>query len=154
MHPLDVHMTVAFLGGVDESAALAAWALTDELRQPPLTVRLSGLTPMGNPRRPTALSVMVSEGQEEACALISLLRGPMIDAAGGRPDRRPPKPHITIGRPARRASSSERKRLMAWGESVPALDVELTLDEIALYTWSAERKERKFQMTRKRQLSP
>lgn len=153
IHPDDVHLSVAFFGDVSEEAARRAWAIAEAYHHPPLAVRLSGLAPMGNPRRPTALSVMLSEGHDEVCALIAGLRGPMAKAAGAREDDRPPKPHITVARPPRKATGEARRRAVRWAERHPPLDVPLTLNDIALYTWSEERKERKFRIAERRSMS-
>lgn len=143
MHPEDVHLTVAFFGGVDEDAALRGWAVGAAARSAPISVRLSGLAPMGNPRRPTALSVVLDQGREEAIALIASMKDDMLSAAGARSDTRAIKPHITVARPPRKASAAERKRAVAWAEDVDPVGVAVTLDRVALYTWSEDRRERK-----------
>lgn len=152
IHPDDLHLSVAFLGDVSEEAARRAWAIAEAYHHAPLSVRLSGLAPMGNPRRPTALSVLLSDGHDEVCALIAALRGPMARAAGTREDDRPPKPHITVARPPRKAPGEARRQAVRWAESHAPLDVPLTLSDIALYTWSAERNERKFQIAVQRSM--
>jgi 2'-5' RNA ligase len=146
-------MTVAFLGGVGEQAAERAWAVTEGFDHAPITVRLSGLAPMGNPRRPTALSVLLGEGRDETIRLIAALQDPMLEAAGAPPARRSIKPHITVARPPRKANAAMRKRAVAWAESVPPIDTEVTIDRVALYTWSTDRRERKFRVVHERALS-
>lgn len=152
VHPRDLHLTVAFFGGVGEEAALRAWALAEGVSHAPVSVRLSGLAPMGNPRRPTALSVVLDEGRDEAMALIGTLKDDMLAAAGARPDTRPIHPHITVARPPRKVSAEERKRAVTWAEGVAPIGVSVTLDRIALYTWSEDRREQKFRVVADRAL--
>ncbi len=140
VHPADLHVTVAFFGEAGEEAALAAWHVAEGFEHAPVTVRLSGLAPMGNPRRPTALSVLFSDGADAASQLIVALQRPMERAATGREEPpRPPKPHITVARPARNASASARRQAFAWAENVPPIERVMTLRELALYTALVER---------------
>jgi 2'-5' RNA ligase len=143
-HPDDLHMTVAFLGGCGEEAARSAFVLAEGHPAPPFTVTLGGLAAMGNPRRPSALSLLLEEGRDQAVAIIAALRDDMCKLAGARPDDRPPKPHITVARPPRRANGSERRAAVAWAESVAPLGAKVTVDRLCLYTWSEDRKVRQF----------
>lgn len=137
--PGDVHLTVAFFGRVSEEAARRGWAAADPTGHPPFRVRLGSLAPMGNPRRPSALSLLLDEGRDEAVRLIEALRDPVLAAAGARPDRRPPKPHVTVARPRRKASKPERREALAWAAAQPPVNAALTLEQLALYTWSDDR---------------
>jgi RNA 2',3'-cyclic 3'-phosphodiesterase len=131
----DVHMTVAFLGRAGEDNARKAWALAEAYPGPPVLATLGALAPMGNPRRPTALSLMLTEGVEEAVALIRALRDPMIAAAGARPETREPKAHITVARPKRAATAKERAEAVSWALAKASLDQPIVLDRLVLYTW-------------------
>jgi 2'-5' RNA ligase len=142
-HPDDVHITVAFLGRAGEVAAGRAFDLV-EAPAAPIQVTLGGLKAFGNPRRPSALSVVLAEGHDEVAALIGRLRDPLIAAAGARPEARVPSPHITIARPAMRAGPAERRAAVAWAEGKPPVSARLTIDRIALYAWSEDRKLRQF----------
>lgn len=151
-HPDDVHITVAFLGRAGEERALRAWEVVRDLRCEPIEVTLAELKGFGSSRRPSALSVTIAEGHDEVAALIARLRGPMIEAAGARPDDRPPLPHLTIARPSRGATPAVRKEAVRWAESKGAVNARVVLDSIALFTWSEDRKERQFRAFRKRAL--
>jgi 2'-5' RNA ligase len=153
-HPLDVHITVAFLGRVGEERALAAWETVNVESCPTIEVVLDKLEAFGNPRRPSALSVTLAQGKDEVIALIERLRGPMIAAAGARPDTRPPRPHITVARPARAANTAARKRAVAWAQGKPAVTAHVVIDRLALYTWNEDRRARQFQSVRERALAP
>ncbi len=150
-HPLDIHITVAFLGAVGEERARLGWQQVAGQHRTALTVSLGAVAPMGNPRRPSALSVLLEHGQQEVAARIGEIRQPIWQAAEARPDDRPPKPHITIARPTRSASSAQRRRAIAWAESLAPAQVELTLDRIALYTWAQDRRERQFRIVEQTQ---
>ena len=152
-HPDDLHITVAFLGGVDATAAENAWAMVLPDTAPAITVTLAGLAALGNQRRPTALSVLLGDGRSETAALISRLAPPMCRAAGVAESRYAVKPHVTVARPARNATAAERARAVAWATEAPEVGATVTLDRIALYTWSEDRQTRKFRMVRHQSLA-
>jgi 2'-5' RNA ligase len=135
----DLHLTVAFLGAVGEDAAYAAWTQRRGWRKGALLVELGEVVPMGNPGRYSALSLILGKGRGEVTALMDFHRAGMFAAAGARPDTRPPLPHVTVARPRQRASREERRRGIAWADSQDCRGVELTIAEIALYTWSEDR---------------
>ncbi len=153
LHPDDLHITVAFFGGVSETRAAAGFEVACGLRADPLVVRLSGLEPMGNPRRPTALSVVLGDGAERTGALIASVKGAALEAAGAPADRYGIHPHITVLRPPRRATDEDRRVAVAWAKTVAPLDVAVTLDRVALYTWSEDRRTRKFRVVREHAFS-
>ena len=151
-HPEDLHITVAFLGAAGEQRAMAAWAHSEALSAAPIEAILAEVKPMGNPRRPSALSVLLDQGRSEASALIEALRAPMIETAGAKPDTREPKPHLTVARPQRRASASDRRKAVAWAEAKRPLGEAVTLTHLALYTWSDDRPARQFRVVASRAL--
>ncbi len=135
-HPDDLHITVAFLGGVSEEAARAAWAALPAL---PTATRalLREVKGMGNPKEPSAWSVMV-----EAPGLaheIGRLRQPAYTASACRADQRPPLAHMTLGRPERSATRQDRQAGLDWCRGVRIHNTEVQIDSIALYTWAADR---------------
>ena len=151
-HPDDLHMTVAFLGSVDEDTARAAFFVNERWDKGGLDVSLGPVVAMGNPRRYSALSLLLTAGNDGAVALMEQLKAPMLEVAGQRPDSRPHKPHITVARPKRKAEQKERALGLRWAEGVDARDTALRLDTIALYTWSLDRKERLFRIVDERRL--
>jgi 2'-5' RNA ligase len=152
-HPEDVHMTVAFLGAVGPEAASRAWATVLGYQSSPIELALGPLRAMGNPRRPSALSVLVESGNDRVAALIGALRGPACAAADARPDDRPPLPHITIARPSRSASAEERRAAVAWALAQPAVGAKVVLDRLVLFTWATDRRERQFRIVEQKPLS-
>lgn len=148
--PSDVHLTLLFLGSCGEVAARQALdALGAVLTaQPvaPLAVTLSQVVPMGPKRDYTALSALLDQGRASTAALLQRLRDAPADAAGVRRDTRPPIPHVTLGRPQRRASDEDRSAGLAWANSVVLPKTPHVLDRIALYTWHTERREALFRV--------
>lgn len=157
-HPDDIHVTVAFLGSCGEAGARRAWdRVVAELRhrQPrPMTVTLGEIVPMGNPKRPSALSVVIAEGAAPVAELIGALRPEAWSAADARPDDRPPRPHITVARPRRKASGAERKAAIRWATDQPPVKADVTLDRVALLTWAEDRRARQFRAVEQSLLPP
>lgn len=143
-HAADLHITLAFLGGCNEEAARRAWALACEWPLGRVPANLGAVVPMGNPRRWTALSAMLRRGREEVEQAMSLCRDRWLEAAGARPDRRPPKAHLTLARPRRGAGRAERDAALAWAATLDLNGIELALDRIVLFTWADDRRERMF----------
>lgn len=149
--PGDLHATIAFLGPVEERAALAAW---DELAWPlpAQTISLGDVVPLGPPARYSALSALFVEGREAIEAAMTETRARAWATAHATPDLRPAKAHVTVARPTKRASEAERAAGLVWARSVDLRGVTLTLDRVALYTWAADRKESLFTIVRQRDL--
>jgi RNA 2',3'-cyclic 3'-phosphodiesterase len=157
-HPEDVHLTLAFLGGCEESAALRALSTLDEhlARLVPSApdVSLGEVVAMGSSRQYSALSALLARGREEASALVALLRDPLADSASVPRDGRAPKPHVTLARPTRRASADDRRAGLAWAARLELGQVSARLDRIALYSWDERRTERLFRVVAERTLAP
>lgn len=157
-HPEDVHLTLAFLGGVPEAAALRALgALDARLLENPISalqVSLAEVVPMGGSRRSySALSALLEQGRDEMTAHLSALRDALTEAASGRRDQRPPKPHVSIARPRTRASEANREEGLAWAAQLSLREVRPRLERIALYTWDEQRRDRLFRIVAERSLS-
>lgn len=150
-HRLDLHATVAFFGAVSDQQARDGFAALPEDREGPIDVSLSRLRGMGSRRRPSAYALTLSEGREAVADRMGRWRDDMLAAAGARPDTRPPLPHITVARPPRRASDALHAAGKEW-MARHAPDASLRLTRIALYTWSADRRARQFQIVDERLL--
>lgn len=147
----DLHVTIAFLGPVDEAVALAAWeALVWPLG--PTAVTLGDVVALGPPDRYSALSALLVEGRWDVEAAIGTARKPVCAAAGVAEDPRPPKAHVTLARPKRRASEDERAAALVWASELRLERTPLRLDRVALYTWADDRKETLFTIARERKL--
>jgi 2'-5' RNA ligase len=155
-HEADVHMTLAFLGGCGEDAAMRALSALDERlsREPmhSMDVSLGEVVAMGSPRRYTALSALLDRGREEAAACITAYRDVLTETASGRRDERPAKPHVTVARPRRRATDTDRKAGLEWARTIDLSAVTARLDRVALYTWSEKRVDQMFRVVEERRL--
>jgi 2'-5' RNA ligase len=145
-HPGDLHLTLAFLGACGEERARRALARCDEWSLGPVEVTLGALVPMGPPRRWSALSLLLEAGRERVEAELGRVREGWLEAAGARPERRPPLAHVTVARPRRSATEAERAAALAWARGLDVGAPRLTLGRPALYTWAEDRRERLFRI--------
>jgi len=156
-HPEDVHLTLAFLGGCGEPAALRALAALDASLSrssvSAISASLGSVVPMGGSKTTYSnLSALLEEGRAEASACLAALRDVLTEAATGRRERRPPKPHVSIARVRTRATPSDRQAGLAWAAQLNLRAERAQLDRIALYTWSEKRHDRLFQIVAERRL--
>lgn len=157
--PEDVHLTLSFLGGCAQEAAERALAALDDVlaqrRLPSIDVSLAAVVPMGGSRRDyTALSALLEGGRDETTRLVGELRDVLSDAALGRREKRPPKPHVTIARPGRRATDAARAAGLSWAEGLDLRQNQARLERIALYTWAeGNRRERLFRVVAERMIA-
>jgi 2'-5' RNA ligase len=141
----DLHITLAFLGGVDEAAARAAWARAN-VAAGPLKATVGSPGALGRPERPSAFGLDLARGGETVAALIEQWRDPLRAAAGLAAENRAARPHVTLARPPRRGGDAIRRRGERWVATYSPEAAELDLDTLALYTWSRERPRRQFRM--------
>lgn len=142
--PADLHLTLAFFGPVGEAAARRGFAAGGWHHG--AVVRLGGLGAFGPRRHFSAIGVEPGEGRETLVDLIAAGRDGALRGAGARPDTRPPRPHLTIARPTRDATASQRAAVLDWLHGTPPPAESLTLDRVALYTWAADRRVRQFDL--------
>lgn len=143
----DLHVTLGFLGSVQESEARTAWdRIGDFASFRRVTGSFSGVEPLGHPRRPSALAATVDTGREALSEMIAEARGPLLSAAGAPEDSRPPLPHMTLARIQRRAGAAERREALRWARSIDLRGVTFTASSVALYTWADDRQDRLFQI--------
>jgi 2'-5' RNA ligase len=158
VHPLDAHITLAFLGGCGEAAALAALGAVDSLleREPKcaLGISLGTVVPMGPKTKYSALSALLVDGRAEIESWIGRWRDAPCSAAAVRTDRRPPKAHATLARPRYRATEEQRALGLDWAAALDLSHVHIVLDRIALYTWHEPRGARQFRIVEQRNLLP
>jgi 2'-5' RNA ligase len=148
----DLHLTAAFLGGCDEEAARLVWSRASDWQLTARRVVLGEVTPMGRPGRYSALSALFERGAAEIEAEIGRCRAEWLAAAGARPEHRPPRAHVTIARPRRRATDDERAAGLAWAAGLDLSGAEVELGELALYTWADDRSRRLFRIVERRPL--
>ena len=143
----DLHVTLGFLGSVEESGARRAW---DRIGEFPsfrkVTGSFGGVQPLGHPGKPSALCAIVDDGREELSAMITEARTTLLHVAGAPTDSRPPLPHMTLARIQRRAQAAERRQALRWAQTIDLRAVTFAAPSVALYTWAADRQERLFQI--------
>ena len=150
--PEDRHLTLAFLGGCGEEAARAAWEASAAVASGPIDATLGATRPLGNPRRPSALTALLDRGHDALAALLAAHAGPVREAAGLAPERRDPLPHVTLARIQRKASGAQREEALRWAAALDVAGAPLRVDRLALYTWAADRKARLFRLVAERPL--
>jgi 2'-5' RNA ligase len=100
VEPENLHVTLLFLGEVDERALPPVCKVVAECAQEQnpflLSVETAGCFP--NMRRPRILWVGVGEGTQPLCALHDALEPPLMDLGCYRREERKYSPHITLGR--------------------------------------------------------
>jgi 2'-5' RNA ligase len=149
----DLHVTLGFLGAVQESEARKAWGRIESFSSfRPVTGSFEGVKPLGHPRKPSALAAIVDEGREAMTEMIVEARGPLLAAADAPPDDREPLPHMTLARVQRRARSVERREALRWAEGIDLHGISFTAASVALYTWANEREERLFRIVERHAL--
>lgn len=151
----DLHVTLAFLGSVQEQEARDAWARIGSFSSfRAVTGSFERVQPLGHPRKPSAISAIVDEGREAMTEMIAEARGPLLAAADAPPDDRAPLPHMTLARVQRRAQSAERREALRWAEGIELRGISFTAASVALYTWALDRQERLFRIVEQRAMCP
>jgi 2'-5' RNA ligase len=140
-HPLDLHVTVAFLGPVGHETALDAWSTADWSSEPALRAFTGPRATFGSPRRPSAYGLELEDAAGNLQAFIARWRDHLLAAADRPADTRAVRPHVTLGRPPRRRGDTIRLR--AWLAASPG-PAPVTLDRIALYTRADPGDDRRF----------
>ncbi len=100
VEPQNLHLTLLFLGEVDDREIPAVCRAAEEVTQPlaafPISVEGAGCFP--NPRRPHSLWVGVGNGVQETCVLHDALEPPLLALGCYRREERKFTPHVTLGR--------------------------------------------------------
>jgi 2'-5' RNA ligase len=96
----NLHVSLLFLGEVDERDVLAVCRATEEVCKghAAFGLHVEGVGCFPNPRRPRVFWVGVSAGTEELCALHEALEPPLLALGCYRREERQFTPHITLGR--------------------------------------------------------
>ena len=112
--PADLHLTLAFLGELDDAALAAVTAVASEVAQgtAPFHLALARLGVFGPPTAPRVIWVGVGGETGRLLALQRRLADAL--AAQGFPrEQRPFAPHLTLARLKRPLAAEERQRLGA-----------------------------------------
>jgi 2'-5' RNA ligase len=118
--PESMHVTLLFLGEVDEREVLAVCRAVKEVagREPPFPLQVSGVGAFPTPRRPKTVWAGITDGAEPLRRLYGLLEAKLLDLGCYRKEERGYTPHLTLGRVKADADShalaAELPKLMAW----------------------------------------
>lgn len=110
VHPLDYHITLQFLGEVDEPKLDELRAALKTVHAVPFSLRLHGAGFFGPPKAPRVLWAAVAGQKDE---LVSL-HGKVLQATqplGFVPEDRPYAPHITLARNGESGAAFDRAAL-------------------------------------------
>ena len=112
--PAGVHLTLKFLGDVDAGLVTGLLQAMDEsaakFARPDLQLQLAKLGTFPNQREPRVLWAGVSGDMEGLEQLQRLVDGAISDL-GFAPERRPFRPHLTLGRVRDQVWAEDRRRI-------------------------------------------
>ena len=112
--PAGIHLTLKFLGDVDSGRVDLLLAAMDKaaggFQCCSFPLSLSGLGVFPNTREPRVLWAGV-EGDLEALGRLQVLMDEALSEVGFARERRPFRPHLTLGRVRDQVSQTERKRI-------------------------------------------
>jgi 2'-5' RNA ligase len=145
-HPDDLHLTLAFFGREREDRVPPVLDLLRKIPYSGSTANAGRLLALPSRRRFSALSFELLDGRDTVATLIGNWRNRLLVAAGCPADTRPPLPHLTIARPARRHPAFSKRTILDWlaGVGPPAAEIEIL--PAALFGWSDERPRRQFRL--------
>lgn len=149
----DLHITLAFFGNIAIVDALKAWEVAKQIKFPAFEVSFDAIKAFGPSSRPSAFSIVLDTGRIEAESLILNHRAALHEAAGVPADARPPKPHITIARPSRKATDADLHEMTTWATGLSLPKVHIEIQKLALYTWARDRHARQFEVVAATHLS-
>jgi 2'-5' RNA ligase len=147
---------VAFLGDVGEARARDAFHGLAPAAIQSFEILLGPVVPMGNPRRPSALSALVERAGTEGRSIAEVLTPPrdaILEAAALPLETRAMKPHVTLARLRRRAGADERQGALTWAAACDVASTRIELNRIGLYTAARDRTERAYDIVESRDLA-
>lgn len=151
-HPLDLHITVAFLGPCGEAKAHRAWQAITSHVHPPVVAGAKAWHALGHPQRPSAFGLVLGSGFSALADLMQHWGRDALAAAERPAAQRVPLPHVTLARPSRRGGDAARTAMQRWITHAPVPTTPALLEHLALYTWAHPRHERLFQVVAQRRL--
>ncbi len=144
LDPADLHVTLAFLAAHDDPAEEKMAAILRGLSLSGLDITPGPFTALPQPRRFSAIAATIDTGRLELERQITRWMPRLCREAGASIDDRPPLPHITLARPARRIGSDERDNVLAWIEDRPLDETKLTLAPPSIYRWAEKTTSRRY----------
>jgi len=148
--PEDTHLTVAFMGAMLKERVVEVLQVMQQIDFEPFKITLADLIPLPSPKNPSAFSYKIDKGHRQVVAIMERWRDTLLRAGGAPPDSRPPLPHLTIGRPQRKSGRAGQEKSLQWAANLAPVTFEATIDSIALYTWSDDRRHNQFKIVEER----
>lgn len=118
--PESMHVTLLFLGEVNEREIVPVCRAVESVagREPPFTLRVSGVGAFPTPRRPKTVWAGITDGATELQRLYELLEEKLLDMGCYRKEERGYTPHLTLGRVKAEHGghvlAAELPKLLAW----------------------------------------
>ncbi len=149
----DLHLTLAFFGALEQDAVDRVRAFLPSIQAPRLHFRFDHVLLLPPTKRFSAVCLGLGEGREAVAATMAEWRNVLAEVAGIAAETRAPLPHVTIARPMRKYKQQAQTAAAAWAEQLQPPEQRLTLDRLALYTWSDQRPRVQFRIDREVPLS-
>ncbi len=109
-HPMDLHITLVFLGQISDAQRRCIEATADTIHGEPFTLRIDGI---GYWRRPRILWAGPRETPEPLSQLVFDLQNG-LQGCGFEPERRRYKPHVTLYRKAAQSDPRAIEPAIEW----------------------------------------
>ncbi len=140
----DLHITMAFLGPWQETHVPTIKKMLPSLPAAPDTVTAGNWLLLPRPEKFSAVAIGVVNGAGALKEIMSEWHEPLRRLVGGPPSRGEFMPHITLGRPDRKAGNQDMDGWREWVEKRAPQPVEWKVEAPAVYTWADDRTVRRF----------
>jgi 2'-5' RNA ligase len=138
VEPQNIHLTLLFLGEVDdrELPALCKAVAETCAEISPFSMTVEGVGGFPNLRRPRVLWVGVGDGKQEVTALHDRLERPLLELGCYRREDRQYTPHLTLGRvtsdrPADKLTAALAKKTDWLGGQVAVREVQVMASQLS-----------------------
>ena len=96
----NLHLTLRFIGEVSEDRVEILTSLFDDVinKYQPFSYELTGMGCFPNLVKPRVIWIGAGKGKDQLTEIANEIESKLVDCAGLTPEKKPFKPHITIGR--------------------------------------------------------
>jgi 2'-5' RNA ligase len=145
-HPDDLHMTISFLGNYNDEKLEDVKKAIESTFFKPFNLYAHRFILLPKESNFSAFCLEFDSSESGLYLQIEKSRENIYKAAGITPDKKKFIPHVTMGRPPRSTSNSERKKIADFVNKLSNFDVKIYIKSSAIYTWSDNRKEKMFKI--------